>query len=60
MAIANAISAETSVILPGTMRVTKAPGPNVLISSLIGWKIAGIPGAFATLIAMCDPAAVLL
>ena len=36
-----------------------APGPNVLITSLIGWKIAGVPGAFVTLIAMCGPAAVL-
>ena len=36
-----------------------APGPNVLISSLIGWKIAGIPGAFVTLVAMCGPAAVI-
>src|SRR5258706_14082791 len=34
-----------------------APGPNVLITSLIGWKIAGVPGAFVTLIAMCGPAA---
>ena len=29
-----------------------APGPNVLISSLIGWKIAGVPGAFVTLAAL--------
>ena len=36
-----------------------APGPNVLIASLIGWKIAGIPGAFVTLAAMCGPAAVI-
>ena len=36
-----------------------APGPNVLISSLIGWKIAGIPGALVALAAMCGPAAVL-
>ena len=36
-----------------------APGPNVLISSLIGWKIAGVPGAVITLAAMCGPAAVL-
>jgi len=36
-----------------------APGPNVLISSLIGWKIAGVPGAVVTLVAMCGPAAVL-
>ncbi len=36
-----------------------APGPNVLISGLIGWKIAGIGGALAALAAMCGPAAVL-
>ena len=36
-----------------------APGPNVLISSLIGWKIAGVPGALVTLVAMCGPASVL-
>ena len=36
-----------------------APGPNVLIASLIGWKIAGVPGALVTLAAMCGPAAVI-
>jgi chromate transporter len=36
-----------------------APGPNVLITSLIGWKVAGLPGAFVALGAMCLPAAVL-
>jgi chromate transporter len=36
-----------------------APGPNVLISSLIGWKIAGIGGALVALAAMCGPAAIL-
>ena len=36
-----------------------APGPNVLITSLIGWKVAGLPGAFVALGAMCFPAAVL-
>jgi len=36
-----------------------APGPNVLISSLIGWKIAGVTGAFVALAAMCGPAAVI-
>ena len=36
-----------------------APGPNVLIVSLIGWKAAGLPGAFVALIAMCGPAAAL-
>ncbi len=36
-----------------------APGPNVLIASLIGWKIAGLGGALVALAAMCGPAAVI-
>ena len=36
-----------------------APGPNVLIVSLIGWKAAGLAGAVAALLAACGPAAVL-
>jgi chromate transporter len=36
-----------------------APGPNVLIAGLIGWKVAGIAGAFVALGAICAPAAVL-
>lgn len=36
-----------------------APGPNVLIVSLIGWKAAGLAGALAALLAVCFPAAVL-
>lgn len=36
-----------------------APGPNVLISSLIGWKVAGLAGAVLALVAMTLPAAVL-
>jgi chromate transporter len=36
-----------------------APGPNVLIVSLIGWKAAGLPGAVMALLAVCGPAAVL-
>ena len=35
-----------------------APGPNFLIASLIGWKIAGLPGAFVAFGAMTGPAAV--
>ena len=35
-----------------------APGPNVLIASLIGWKVAGLAGALVALGAMCFPAAV--
>lgn len=36
-----------------------APGPNVLIASLIGWKAAGIGGAVVALAAVCGPAAVI-
>jgi chromate transporter len=36
-----------------------APGPNVLVTSLIGWKVAGIPGALVSLLAFCGPAGVL-
>jgi chromate transporter len=36
-----------------------APGPNFLIASLIGWKIAGMPGAFVAFGAMTLPAALL-
>jgi len=36
-----------------------APGPNVLIASLVGWKVAGLGGALVALAAMCGPAAVL-
>ena len=36
-----------------------APGPNVLIAGLIGWKVAGIPGAFIALGAICGPAAIM-
>ncbi len=36
-----------------------APGPNVLIASLIGWKVAGLAGAVVALAAVCGPAAVI-
>jgi chromate transporter len=36
-----------------------APGPNILITSLIGWKMAGLGGALVALAAMCGPAGVL-
>jgi chromate transporter len=35
-----------------------APGPNVLISGLIGWKVAGVTGACVALAAMCGPAGI--
>ena len=36
-----------------------APGPNVLISSLIGWHVAGIAGSLLALFAMTVPTGVL-
>lgn len=37
-----------------------APGPNVLVVTLIGWEVAGLPGALATTLAMCLPMSVLI
>jgi chromate transporter len=36
-----------------------APGPNVLIVSLVGWKAAGVAGAFVAMLAMCGPSSVM-
>ena len=36
-----------------------APGPNVMISTLVGWKVAGLAGALVATFAMCAPACVL-
>ena len=36
-----------------------APGPNMLISSLVGWKVGGLGGALLALAGMCGPAGVL-
>ncbi|MDB5800347.1 MAG: chromate transporter [Rhodocyclales bacterium] len=36
-----------------------APGPNVLIVSLIGWKLAGLGGALVCTIGMCGPSSLL-
>ena len=36
-----------------------APGPNVLIVSLIGWQAAGVPGAIVAMTAMCAPSSVM-
>ncbi len=36
-----------------------APGPNVLVTALIGWKVAGIAGGLLALGAFCAPAATL-
>ena len=37
-----------------------APGPNVLVVTLIGWEIAGLAGALATTVAMCLPMSILI
>lgn len=37
-----------------------APGPNVLVVTLIGWELAGLAGALATTLAMCLPMSVLI
>ena len=36
-----------------------APGPNVLVTALIGWKVAGLAGGMVAFGAFCGPAAVL-
>ena len=36
-----------------------APGPNVLIAGLIGWKVDGVTGALVALASICGPAAFL-
>lgn len=35
-----------------------APGPNVLIVSLIGWKAAGVLGGIVAMVAMCAPSSI--
>lgn len=36
-----------------------APGPNVMIVGLIGWRLAGLTGAAVATLAMCGPSGVL-
>lgn len=36
-----------------------APGPNVMLVTLIGYHVAGVAGAIVTTVAMCGPTAVL-
>ena len=31
------------------------PGPNFLVSTLVGWKAAGVPGALVATAGMCGP-----
>jgi chromate transporter len=35
------------------------PGPNFLVSTLVGWKAAGLAGAMVATIAMCGPSCLL-
>ena len=37
-----------------------APGPNVLVVTLIGWKVAGLAGALMATLAMCLPMSVVI
>jgi chromate transporter len=36
-----------------------APGPNVMIVTLVGYHVAGLAGAIVTTLAMCGPTAIL-
>lgn len=36
-----------------------APGPNVLIVCLIGFKVAGVPGGLGAMLGMCLPSSIL-
>lgn len=36
-----------------------APGPNMLLVTLIGWHVAGLPGALVATAAVCAPSCVL-
>ncbi|MCB1921506.1 MAG: chromate transporter [Candidatus Competibacteraceae bacterium] len=37
-----------------------APGPNVLVATLIGWEVAGLGGALAATLGLCLPMSVLI
>ncbi len=37
-----------------------APGPNVLVVTLIGWEVAGLAGALAATLAMCLPMSIVI
>lgn len=36
-----------------------APGPNMLIATLVGWRVAGLPGALAATLGIVGPPALL-
>lgn len=37
-----------------------APGPNMLIATLIGWRMAGLQGALVATLSLCAPSSVLM
>ena len=37
-----------------------APGPNVLVVTLIGWQVAGLAGELTATVAMCLPMSVVV
>ena len=36
-----------------------APGPNMLIATLVGWRVAGLPGALVATLSLCAPSSLL-
>jgi len=36
-----------------------APGPNMLVATLVGWRVAGLPGALAATLGMIGPSGLL-
>ena len=36
-----------------------APGPNVMIATLVGWRVAGVAGGLVATLAMCAPSCLL-
>jgi chromate transporter len=36
-----------------------APGPNMLVSTLVGWRVAGLPGALVATFSLCGPSSLL-
>ena len=37
-----------------------APGPNVLVVTLIGWQVAGLAGAVSSTLALCGPSSLMI
>lgn len=36
-----------------------APGPNMMVSTLVGWRVAGLPGALVATLSMIGPSSLL-